>query len=88
MSKDKYPSQCFDRSLQREIDVKSPNSLRHDRVRRELQHGCFLAIEPFDFLHPKTPAPLIDGVAMLGGFLENLPIVSEFAGSLYIRAVT
>lgn len=44
-------------------------------------------VEPFDFLHPKTPAPLINGVAMLGGFLENLPVVSEFAGSLYIRAV-
>ncbi len=44
-------------------------------------------IEPFDFLHPKTPAPLINGVDMLGGFLENLPVVSEFAGSLYIRAV-
>jgi 2-polyprenyl-3-methyl-5-hydroxy-6-metoxy-1,4-benzoquinol methylase len=44
-------------------------------------------VEPFDFLHPKTPAPLINGVAMLGSFLENLPVVSEFAGSLYIRAV-
>jgi hypothetical protein len=43
-------------------------------------------VEPFDFLHPKTPASLISGVAMLGGFLENLPVVSEFAGSLYIRA--
>jgi ubiquinone/menaquinone biosynthesis C-methylase UbiE len=47
-----------------------------------------LRIEPFDFLHPKTPAPLINGVVMIGGFLENLPVVSEFAGSLYIRAVT
>ena len=46
-----------------------------------------VVIEPFDFLHPKTPAPLIKGVVMLGGFLENLPVVSEFAGSLYIRAV-
>ena len=44
-------------------------------------------IEPFDFLHPKTPAPLINGVDMLGCFLENLPVISEFAGSLYIRAV-
>ena len=43
--------------------------------------------EGFDFLHPKTPARLINGVAMLGGFVENLPIVSEFAGSLYIRAI-
>jgi len=44
-------------------------------------------IDPFDFLHPKTPAPLIDGVSVLGRFLENVPVLSEFAGSLYIRAV-
>ena len=48
---------------------------------------CDVRIEPFDFLHPKTPALLINGVAVLGGFLENLPVVSEFAGSLYLRAV-
>jgi 2-polyprenyl-3-methyl-5-hydroxy-6-metoxy-1,4-benzoquinol methylase len=59
-------------------------------LRRLLERTGYrdVRIEPFDFLHPKTPAPLINGVAMLGGFLENLPFVSEFAGSLYIRAVT
>ena len=46
-----------------------------------------IRVEPFDFLHPKTPAPLINGVAMFGRLFENLPVVSEFAGSLYIRAV-
>jgi 2-polyprenyl-3-methyl-5-hydroxy-6-metoxy-1,4-benzoquinol methylase len=44
-------------------------------------------IDPFDFLHPKTPAPLVNGLNAIGGFLENLPVVSEFAGSLYIRAI-
>lgn len=44
-------------------------------------------VDPFDFLHPKTPESLSRRVAMLGGFLENLPVISEFAGSLYIRAV-
>jgi ubiquinone/menaquinone biosynthesis C-methylase UbiE len=44
-------------------------------------------IDPFDFLHPKTPVPLIDPLNALGRFLENMPGVSEFAGSLYIRAV-
>jgi 2-polyprenyl-3-methyl-5-hydroxy-6-metoxy-1,4-benzoquinol methylase len=57
-------------------------------LRRLLERTGYrdVRIEPFDFLHPKTPAPLIKGVAMLGGFLENLPVVSEFGGSLYIRA--
>jgi 2-polyprenyl-3-methyl-5-hydroxy-6-metoxy-1,4-benzoquinol methylase len=58
-------------------------------LRRLLERTGYrdVRIKPFDFLHPKTPAPLIKGVDMLGGFLENLPVVSEFAGSLYIRAV-
>jgi len=44
-------------------------------------------IDPFDFLHPKTPVPLIDRLNALGRFLEKVPVISEFAGSLYIRAV-
>jgi 2-polyprenyl-3-methyl-5-hydroxy-6-metoxy-1,4-benzoquinol methylase len=58
-------------------------------LRRLLERTGYrdVRIEPFDFLHPKTPAPLIKGVDMLGGFLENLPVVSEFAGSLYVQAV-
>ena len=43
-------------------------------------------IDPFDFLHPKTPIALIDHVKAFGRFLENVPVISEFAGSLYIRA--
>ncbi len=43
-------------------------------------------IDPFDFLHPKTPVPLIDHMKAFGQFLENLPVISEIAGSLYIRA--
>ena len=44
-------------------------------------------IDPFDFLHPKTPIALIDRLNAFGRFLENMPVISEFAGSLYIRAV-
>jgi SAM-dependent methyltransferase len=44
-------------------------------------------IDPFDFLHPKTPVALIDSVNAFGRFLEKVPVISEFAGSLYIRAV-
>jgi SAM-dependent methyltransferase len=46
-----------------------------------------IQIDPFDFLHPKTPVPLIDPLNAVGRFLEKMPVVSEFAGSLYIRAV-
>ena len=46
-----------------------------------------IRIDPFDFLHPKTPIPMINGVNQLGRFLERMPVISEFAGSLYIQAV-
>jgi hypothetical protein len=45
-----------------------------------------IQIDPFDFLHPKTPVALIDHVNGFGRVLENTPVISEFAGSLYIRA--
>ena len=44
-------------------------------------------IDPFDFLHPKTPVRLVNRLNSVGRFLESVPVISEFAGSLYIRAV-
>jgi 2-polyprenyl-3-methyl-5-hydroxy-6-metoxy-1,4-benzoquinol methylase len=44
-------------------------------------------IDPFDFLHPKTPVALIDRVNSFGRLLEKTPVISEIAGSLYIRAI-
>lgn len=44
-------------------------------------------IDPFDFLHPKTAGFLVNRLNGLGHFLENVPVISEFAGSLYIRAI-
>jgi 2-polyprenyl-3-methyl-5-hydroxy-6-metoxy-1,4-benzoquinol methylase len=44
-------------------------------------------IDPFDFLHPKTSAGLVNRLNSVGRFLESVPVISEFAGSLYIRAV-
>jgi SAM-dependent methyltransferase len=57
-------------------------------LRRRLERTGYhdVRIDPFDFLHPKTPVALIDRVKALGRFLENVPGISEFAGSLYIRA--
>jgi SAM-dependent methyltransferase len=58
-------------------------------LRRLLEQAGYgdIRIEPFDFLHPKTPVPLIDPLNAFGRFLEKTPVVSELAGSLYIRAV-
>jgi 2-polyprenyl-3-methyl-5-hydroxy-6-metoxy-1,4-benzoquinol methylase len=43
-------------------------------------------IAPFDFLHPQTPVALIGRMNSIGRFLEKVPVISEIAGSLYIRA--
>ena len=58
-------------------------------LRRLLEVTGFrgVRIDAFDFLHPKTPKPLIGSVNALGRFLENVPVLSEFAGSLYIHAL-
>jgi 2-polyprenyl-3-methyl-5-hydroxy-6-metoxy-1,4-benzoquinol methylase len=57
------------------------------RLRRLLQQMGYrnVRIDPFDFLHPKTPGGLISHVNTFGRFLETMPVVSELAGSLYIR---
>jgi 2-polyprenyl-3-methyl-5-hydroxy-6-metoxy-1,4-benzoquinol methylase len=58
-------------------------------LRRLLEQTGYrdIRIDPFDFLHPKTPVAVIDRMNAIGRFLENVPVVSELAGSLYIRAI-
>jgi SAM-dependent methyltransferase len=58
-------------------------------LRRLLEQTGYrdVRIDPFDFLHPKTPVSLVGRLDFLGRFLENVPVISEFAGSLYIRAI-
>jgi ubiquinone/menaquinone biosynthesis C-methylase UbiE len=58
-------------------------------LRRLLKQIGFrgVRIDPFDFLHPKTAGFLVNQLNGFGQFLENVPVISEFAGSLYIRAV-
>ena len=58
-------------------------------LRRLLEQTGFrdVRIDPFDFLHPKMPVAMIDRMNALGQFLESVPFISEFAGSLYIRAI-
>ena len=58
-------------------------------LRRMLEQTGYrdVQIVPFDFLHPKIPAPLVNRFEAFGRLLEKVPMISEFAGSLYIRAV-
>ena len=58
-------------------------------LRRLLEQTGYrdVRIDPFDFVHPKTPVPLIDRLNSVGRFLESVPVISEFAGSLYVRAI-
>jgi 2-polyprenyl-3-methyl-5-hydroxy-6-metoxy-1,4-benzoquinol methylase len=58
-------------------------------LQRRLERTGFreVRIDPFEFLHPKTPPSWISIVQNLSRILEKLPLLREVAGSLYIRAV-
>jgi 2-polyprenyl-3-methyl-5-hydroxy-6-metoxy-1,4-benzoquinol methylase len=58
-------------------------------LRRRLERARFreVRIDPFEFLHPKTPPGWIPTVQSLSSVLERIPLLREVAGSLYIRAV-
>ena len=45
-----------------------------------------ISVIPFDWLHPKIPQTAIHTVNKIGNFLEKIPIIKEFAGSLFISA--
>jgi 2-polyprenyl-3-methyl-5-hydroxy-6-metoxy-1,4-benzoquinol methylase len=57
-------------------------------LKAQLVNAGFRDVEitPFDFLHPRIPEGWISSVQSLGKVLESLPVLSEIAGSLYIRA--
>lgn len=51
------------------------------------RHGfTMIDVRPFDFLHPNIPGGLVPAVEGFCNALENVPLVREIAGSLYIRA--
>lgn len=45
-----------------------------------------VTVMPFDFLHPSIPRMMIPAFERLNILLENIPLVKEIAGSLFIRA--
>jgi SAM-dependent methyltransferase len=55
---------------------------------RSLEKNGFreIRIEPFDFLHPALAPRFIGPAQAINRVLEKMPVISEFAGSLYIRA--
>ena len=57
-------------------------------LRRSLEKNGFreIRIEPFDFLHPTLAPRFIGPAQAINRVLEKMPVISEFAGSLYIRA--
>ena len=44
-----------------------------------------VCIKPFDFMHPQTPARLLNLMERLAKILEKVPFVREIAGSLIIQ---
>ena len=42
-------------------------------------------VTPFDWLHPSTPVWLIGTLSAVGRFMERMPILREFSGSVLIR---
>jgi len=56
------------------------------RAKRALRQAGYVesSVRPFDFLHPATPTALVEGVARASAFLEQLPLVREFAGSFLV----
>lgn len=45
-----------------------------------------VGVEPFDFLHPGIPRPLVGASEFFGEILEKLPIIREISGSLLVSA--
>lgn len=58
------------------------------QLRGILQKNGFtgVSVEPFDFLHPLVPGFSVKFIDALSKVLEEIPLVREFAGSLFIYA--
>ena len=69
----------------------SPDEMAFSRFRaaRALRGAGFaqVAVRPFDFLHPATPARAMNAVARVGRALETIPLLREIAGSMVITAM-
>lgn len=57
-------------------------------IKRLLSQAGFneVDVKPFDFLHPSIPGQFVKICEKVGLLIENIPILREFSGSLYIKA--
>ena len=57
-------------------------------IKKKLLNAGFKLIEikTFDFLHPQTPKSLVKSFNKFSRVLEKTPIISEIAGSIFIKA--
>jgi SAM-dependent methyltransferase len=62
-------------------------AFRASELRREFERASFRVdvCEPFDFVHPATPRPLLPAVQAIGDLLERTP-VRAIAGSVRLAA--
>ncbi len=74
--------------LRKRLSYVSPDETAFVRWRlaRKLKSLGFeqIKIVPFDWLHPAIPKRLINNVETTGKFLEQIPLIREFSGSLLI----
>ena len=62
--------------------------VRWEMSARLHRHGfTHVRVYPFDFLHPSLPGRLVPWLERVCMSLENIPVIREIAGSLYIKAV-
>jgi hypothetical protein len=67
-------------------DSPDETAFLRSNISRLLRSAGFIDIKvsPFDWLHPATPPKLINLINKTGAFLEKIPVIREFAGSLHI----
>ncbi len=84
------PQVFVERKLRRLFPYVSPDETAFVRwvFKKDLQEAGFRDIfaKPFDWLHPQVPEQMISLVSGAGKLIENVPLVREFSGSLYIEA--
>jgi len=58
------------------------------RIERVLYNVGFdsIKVEPYDFVFPLLPRFLIKPMKVVSNFLQTLPVIKEFGGSLLIYA--
>jgi 2-polyprenyl-3-methyl-5-hydroxy-6-metoxy-1,4-benzoquinol methylase len=85
------PQVFVERKLRSLFPYVSPDETAFVRwaFRNRLKKAGFQDIEivPFDWLHPSVPEKLIGLVSRIGRVIERIPLLREFSGSLYIKAV-